>query len=274
MSQQNFKNAAIRGYVTVEGFIDYVAGSISADLNTTHVKTEDDGDFHFEMQTMNALRPPGMSAKGLVCEIDPAWQLNNWNLLSQISRKKPGTYRKVRVYGWLRFGTESGHSGTALYQIGNGKTLKGHWEIHPVERIEAIDGRGAFNVGPSARITAWPMAKRYKVTNANFSRPGPSNYAELTGTVQRIVASPDGSRDVDVSLKVGAQTYLATIPQYYVTTFDANTQTLELVQVRNFARINHVLRPGNTRRTFSGLRNWKFNQSGAFAALQPVEMIR
>ena len=274
MSQQNFKGTARHGYVVVEGYIDYVAGTISKSGNATRIKTEADGDFHFEMQSTNAARPPGESSKGLVCEIDPVWQLKNWNLLSQISRKKPSTYRKVRVYGWLRFGTEAGHSGTRDYQIGDGRLFRGHWEIHPVEKVEAIDGRGPFQIGPSALITSWPIAERYKVTNANFATPGPSNYAKLVGTVQGIVKSPDKSGDVDVSLKAGLRTYLATIPQYYVASFEANTQALTLVRLPNFAAINYSLQPTNTKRTFYGLRNWKFVQTGAFAALQPVEMIK
>ena len=274
MSQQNFKNTARRGYVVVKGYIDYVAGTIPKSGNTTRIRTEADGDFHFEMQSTNAARPPKESPNGLVCEIDPVWQLNNWNLLSQISRKKPSTYRKVRVYGWLRFGTEAGHSGTRDYQIGNGRIFRGHWEIHPVEKVEAIDGRGPFQIGPSARITLWPIAERYKVTNTNFARPGLSNYAKLVGSVQGIVKSPDKSGDVDISLKVGSRTYLATIPQYYVASFDANTRLLRLVRQPNFAAINYVLQPSNTKRAFYGLRNWRFVQTGAFAALQPVEMIK
>jgi hypothetical protein len=273
MSQRNFNDTARRGYVVVEGYIDYVAGTISKSGKTTRVKTEDDGDFHFEMQSANIARPPGESPNGLVCEIDPAWQLNNWNLLSQISRRRPSTYRKVRVYGWLRFGTEAGHSGTKDYQIANGTIFRGHWEVHPVERVEAIDGRGPFQIGQEARVKSWSIGDRYKVTNTNFAKPGPSNYAKLVGTVQEIVKSPNRSGDVDISLKIGSRIYLATIPQYYVAAFDANTQTLRLIKVSNFAAINYSLRPSDTNRTFYGLRNWKFTDTGVFATLQPVEMI-
>jgi hypothetical protein len=274
MSQHNFSDTARHGYVVVEGYIDYVAGTISNSGNTTRVKTEADGDFHFEMQSTTVARPAGESPNGLVCEIDPAWQLKNWNLLSQISRKNPNTYRKVRVYGWLRFGTEKGHSGTRNYQIENSNIFPGHWEIHPVEKVEAIDGRGAFAIGPAALVTSWPIAKRYKVTNATFVKPGMSNYAKLVGTVQRITKSPNGSQDFDVLLKAGSRVFLATIPQYYIANFDANTHTLTLARLPNFAAINYSLQPGNIRRTFYGLRNWKFDQVGAFAALQPVEMIK
>jgi hypothetical protein len=274
MSQENFANSANRGYAVVEGYIDYVAGAISTDGKTTRVKTEADGDFHFEMQSANKLRPPGESPDGLVCEIDPAWKLSKASVLSQVSRKTPSTYRKVRVYGWLRFGTESGHSGSKIYRLANGNTLQGHWEIHPVERVEAVDGGGPFDIGPAAMISSWPIAQRYKVTNANFASPGPSNYAKLSGTVQTITKSKDGSGDVDVLVKVGTRNYLATIPVYYVAAFDTNTQALTLVQSRNFSAIHYTLRPGTSKRTFYGLRNWRFGDTGAFAALQPVEMIK
>jgi hypothetical protein len=275
MSQEKFTDSARRGYVVVEGYIDYVAGTISQDSKTTKVKTEADGDFHFEMQSTNVLRPGGESPNGLVCEIDPAWQLNGWNALSQISRKDPSTYRKVRVYGWLRFGTESGHSGTRPYQIGNGKTLTGHWEIHPVEMVEAIDNGGPFKIGPAARISSWPIAERYKVTNTNFAQAGPSNYANLTGKVKRIIASADKSGDIDVWIEAGARRYLATIPQYYVQSFDANTQAITFLHLPNFATINYSLAPSDTNtRSFYGLRNWKFRLGTAAPALQPVEMIK
>jgi hypothetical protein len=275
MSQAEFPDAARRGYVVVEGYIDYVAGTISDASNSTRVKTEADGDYHFEMQSTNTLRAGGESPNGLVCEIDPPWQLKNWNVLSQINRKNPSTYRKVRVYGWLRFGTELGHSGTRTYQIGNNKTILGHWEIHPVERIEAIDGRGSFDIGPSARVASWPSAERYKVTNVNFAKAGPSNYAKLVGKVRRIVGSADKSGDVDVWLGAGKRQYVATIPQYYIASFDPSTQTVGFVHLPNFATINYALRPSDTKtRTLYGLRNWKFRLGIAFPALQPVEMIK
>jgi len=275
MSQEKFTDSARRGYVIVEGYIDYVAGTISKNSKTTKVKTEADGDFHFEMQSTNALRPGGESPNGLVCEIDPPWQLSGWNALSQISRKDPSTYRKVRVYGWLRFGTESGHSGTRTYQIGNGKTFMGHWEIHPVEMVESIDNRGAFRIGPAARITSWPIAERYKVTNTNFAKAGPSNYAKLSGKVKRIIASADKSGDLDVWIESAARRYLATIPQYYVQSFNAGTQTIAFLHSTNFAAINYSLSPSDTRmQTFYGLRNWKFRLGTAIPALQPVEMIK
>src|SRR5437899_12931725 len=73
MAQQNFNDTASRGYVVVAGYIDYVAGQIVKSGDATRIKTEDDGDFHFEMQSTNKLRAPGESPNGLVCEIDPVW---------------------------------------------------------------------------------------------------------------------------------------------------------------------------------------------------------
>jgi hypothetical protein len=275
MSQEHFSDIAQRGYVVVEGYIDYVAGTISQDGRTTKIGTEADGDFHFEMQSTNAMRGPGESPNGLVCEIDPAWQLKGWNALSQISRKSPATYRKVRVYGWLRFGTELAHSGTRTYQYGNGHTIKGHWEVHPVERIESIDGSGPFTIGPVAMVGSWPIAKRYKVTNATFSKAGPSNYAKLTGKIQRITASADNSGDVDILVKTEQRQYIATIPQYYISHFDPATQSITFLQLPRFAALNYSLTANDTKtRSFYGLRNWRFQSSTVFPALQPVEMIR
>jgi hypothetical protein len=48
---------------------------------------------------------------GLVCEIDPVLRLDEAEALKQIDQHKPSTYRKVRVYGFLRFGTEANHAG-------------------------------------------------------------------------------------------------------------------------------------------------------------------
>jgi hypothetical protein len=276
MSQEHFSDIAQRGYVVVEGYIDYVAGTISQVGRSTKIGAEADGDFHFEMQSTNVMRGPGESPNGLVCEIDPAWQLKGWNALSQISRKSPATYRKVRVYGWLRFGTELGHSGTQAYQYGNGRTIKGHWEVHPVERIEAIDGRGPFIIGPAAAVASWPIAKRYKVTNGTFAKAGPSNYAKLTGKVERIAASADKSGDVDVWVRITPQRrYVATIPQYYISHFDPTSQTITFLQLPNFAGVHYSLQPTSAKpHTFYGLRNWRFSLGSTFPALQPVEIIK
>lgn len=275
MSPENFLKSASRDYVVVEGYIDYVAGTISDTSHTTKVGTEADGDFHFEMQTTNTLRPGGESPNGLVCEIDPALQILGWNALTQIDRKVPQTYRKVRVYGWLRFGTEAGHSGVKSYTYASGKIIKGHWEIHPVEKIESIDNGTPFQIGPSAKYSAWPIANRYKVTNANFGKQTLSNYAKVTGKVTRIQASPDQSGDLYISLLLSTTTYTALIPQYYVASFDANTQAANFVHLPNFASINYSLAPSNTKsRTFYGLKTWKFQQGRALPALEPVEMIK
>jgi len=197
-------------------------------------------------------------------------------MLSQISRKNLSTYRKVRVYGGLRFGTEVNHSGTRTSQYGNGRTIAGHSEIHPVERVESIDGRGPFTIGPSAKVSSWPTAQRYKVTNANCAKTGPSNYAKLTGKVERIAASADKSGDVDVWVRTTPQRrYIATIPQYYVSHSDPAAQIITFLQLPNFAAVHYSLQPSNAKpRTFCGLRNWKFSLGSTFPALQPVEMLR
>jgi hypothetical protein len=275
MSQANFLNSAGRDYVVVEGYIDYVAGTISDTTHTTRVGTEADGDFHFEMQSTNAPRPGGENPNGLVCEIDPPLQLAGWNALSQIDRKVPQTYRKVRVYGWLRFGTEKAHSGVRDYTYAAGKIISGHWEIHPVEKIETIDSGPSFKIGPSANYASWPIANRYKVTNTNFGVVTQSNYAVLKGKVSSIQTGSDQSGDLYVGLQIGNVTYTATIPQYYVASFDAATQTANFVHLPNFATIGYSLAPSSTRvRTFYGLKNWKFRQGRALPALQPVEMIK
>lgn len=273
LSPSQFKNTANRGYVAVEGYIDYVAGSVSKSTGLTSIKTEDDGDYHFEMQSTKKLHTKN-PVDGLVCEIDPVLQLKGVAALKQINQHDPKTYRKVRVYGWLRFGTESGHAGVQTYNMGSG-TISGHWEIHPVEKIESIDAGTSFKIGPSAQFASWPVAKRYKVTNANFAQKGPSNYALLVGTVKAIKASPNKSGDVDVSLVIGTNTYTATVPQYYVASFNATAQTIGFVHLPNFASINYSLkRSDNAPRTFYGLRNWTFRQGKAIPALQPIEMIK
>ena len=205
MSTASFLKSAARDYVVVEGYIDYVAGSISDPTHTTKVGTEADGDFHFEMQSTNTPRKKGESPDGLVCEIDPVLQLVGWNALSQIDQRVPQTYRRVRVYGWLRFGTEAGHSGVKDYDFGGGKPIRGHWEIHPVEKVESIDNGAPFQIGPAAKYVS-PIANRYKVTNANFGIPTLSNYAKVMGKVTRIQASPDQSGDLYVSLQLNATT--------------------------------------------------------------------
>jgi hypothetical protein len=161
------------------------------------------------------------------------------------------------------------------YTYAPGKILSGHWEIHPVEKIESIDSGPSFQIGPSARYASWPAAKRYKVTNANFGKVTQSNYAKVRGKVKSIQAGSDQSGDLYVGLQLGNVIYTATIPQYYVASFDATTQKANFVHLPNFASIGYSLTPSNTRiRTFYGLKNWKFRQGHALPALQPVEMIK
>jgi hypothetical protein len=122
------------------------------------------------MQRTPTLRKPGKSdPNGLVCEIDPVLQLDGCDAFSQIKRHDPATFRKVRVYGFLRFGTEITHSGVRPYNIG-GEVIKGHWEIHPVEKIVSIDNKPHFQIGPSAKYVSPTKSKslRYKLNDTNF----------------------------------------------------------------------------------------------------------
>jgi hypothetical protein len=265
LAPARFSQTAGRQYVIVEGYIDYVATAWP----------EDDGDYHFEMQKTGTQRGPGVSPDGLVCEIDPALQLSNSAVLRQIKGDK-STYRKARVYGFLRFGTEkTSHSGIKLYDIGNGATIKGHWEIHPVEKIISIDNKPPFQIGPSAQYTSVVRSKRYKLNDTNFESQTPSNYAALRGNVKNIKPTPNQSGDLDVALEVNSTIYTATIPQYYVASFDTGSKTVSFLHLPNFASIHYSLKPSDTKvRTFCGLRNWTFKPGKATPALQPVEMIK
>jgi hypothetical protein len=150
----------------------------------------------------------------------------------------------------------------------------GHWEIHPVEKVESIDTGTPFQIGPGARIASWPIVKRYKVTNQNFGIPTKSNYAKLVGKVKSITRNAE-SGDLYVSLQLQTKTFTAMIPQYYVADFDTNTQTARFLHLPNFAAINYVLAPNlQTKRSFYGLKNWKFQEGLALPAMQPVESIR
>jgi hypothetical protein len=265
LAPTRFSQTATRQYVIVEGYIDYVATAWP----------EDDGDYHFEMQKKGTQRAPGVSPDGLVCEIDPALQLSNSAVLRQIKDDK-STYRKARVYGYLRFGTEkTNHSGIKVYDIGNGAVIKGHWEIHPVEKIMSIDNKPPFQIGPSARYVSGKISKRYKLNDTSFESQTASNYGALRGNVKSIKASPNQSGDLDVALEVNSTTYTVTIPEYYIAGFDTGSKTVRFVHLPNFASIHYSLKPSDTRvRTFYGLRNWTFKPGKATPALQPVEMIK
>jgi hypothetical protein len=60
MAVENFKGTASGQYIVVEGYIDCLGSTWP----------EKDGDYHFELQSTNAKRGPGVSPDGLVCEID------------------------------------------------------------------------------------------------------------------------------------------------------------------------------------------------------------
>lgn len=272
----SFAQTSARRYVVVEGYINFLSGSVSSKIGLAEFKIQADGDFHFEMQGTQKLRGGGTSPNGLTCEIVPVLWLKDLEALRQVNKHDPKTYRKVRLYGYLRFGTEgSGHSGIRTYTLGNGKTIKGHWEIHPVERIEAVDQGNPLKVGPSAVYKAWPISERYKLDEIKFPKASASNHGRLAGIVTSIKRSPDKSGDVDVKLGVGENTYTATIPQYYIESFNTNTQTVKFVKSPNFATIDYVLKPNDSaKRTFYGLRDWKSQQGSAYATMQPVEMIK
>jgi hypothetical protein len=276
LSPQNFEQMSKLGYVVVEGYIDYVATSWP----------EDDGDYHFEMQNTKKLHDKPNPKDGLVCEIDPVLQPKTAETLRKIKQDDPTTYRKVRVFGWLRFGTERNHAGVQDYDFGGNKPVNGHWEIHPVEKIETIDNGPFFSLGPAAEYLKWPkqgkgtIAKRYKVNDEKFADANDphtkvSNYAKLVGNVKKIKSAPNDSRDLDVDFEVNSTIYLATIPEYYIESFNPNTETVKFRQLTNFKLVNYTLKPSDSKvRTFYGLRAWRFNNGKIFPTLAPVEMVK
>ena len=264
VSPGNFSNTESGRYVVVEGYIDYRATAWP----------ETDGDYHFEMQTTKKLHTKNPT-DGLVCEIDPVVQLEGSQALKEIDQHNPATYRKVRVYGFLRFGTEANHAGVQKYELPGGSIISGHWEIHPVERVQSIDSGPSLSIGPSAQFVTPPKGGRYGLDDTTFPKHTVSNYGTLRGTVKEITASVDQSGDVDVSLEVYQTTYTVTIPKYYISNFDATSRTVTFVQLPNFESINYSLAPSeDAQRTFYGLRNWKFHQSNVIATMAPVEMIK
>lgn len=264
LSPTNFKNVESGRYVVVEGYIDYVASAWP----------EADGDFHFEMQTTNKLHTKNPK-DGLVCEIDPVLQLEGSEALKEIKQKTPGTYRRARVHGFLRFGTEANHAGVQKYKLSNGELISGHWEIHPVERVESIDNGNALKIGPSAKYVKPRPAARYSWDDMDFPKRTVSNYGVLRGTVKSITKSANQSGDVDVLLEVNSTKYTATIPQYYISNFAPATEKVTLVKLPSFRSINYSLAPSdNVQRSFYGLRNWTFHGSQIVPTMAPVEMIK
>jgi hypothetical protein len=175
----------------------------------------------------------------------------------------------------LRFGTEANHAGCQKYKLPNGKLVSGHWEIHPVEKVESIDNKSAFKIGSSAQYVDPPEGGRYGLDDTDFPKRTVSNYAVLRGNVKGITKSTDQSGDFEVMLEVNTKTYTATIPQYYVAGFDESTQTLAFVNLPNFSSINYSLAPSDQKaQTFYGLRNWQFRRSEAIPTLAPVEIIK
>jgi hypothetical protein len=264
LSPDNFSNTESGRYVVVEGYIDYVATAWP----------ETDGDYHFEMQTTTKLHTKNPK-DGLVCEIDPVVQLEGSEALKEIDQHNPATYRKARVYGFLRFGTEANHAGVQKYELPDGSIISGHWEIHPIERVQSIDEGPSLTLGPSAQYVEPPAGGRYGLDDTKFPKRTVSNYGNLRGTVKRISASADQSGDVEVLLEVNETSYTLTIPQYYISNFDAASETVTFVQLPNFESINYSLAPSDDeQRTFYGLRNWIFLGSQVIPTTAPVEMIK
>jgi hypothetical protein len=263
LSPANFGHTESGRYVVVEGYIDYVAKAWP----------EADGDYHFEMQTTT--KPYTKNPKdGLVCEVHPTLQLDGYDALKNIVQDNPATYRKVRVCGFLRFGTEANHAGVQKYELPDGSSISGHWEIHPVEQVQSIDDKPGLHLGPSAQSVDPPKNGRYGLDDTTFPKRTVANYGNLRGTVKRITASTDGSGDVEVALQVNTMNYTVTIPQYYISNFDAASQTVTFVQLPNFESISYSLSPNDEeQRTFYGLRNWKFQQSTVVSTMAPVERI-
>jgi len=205
LSPDNFESTKSGQYVVVEGYIDYHATAWP----------EKDGDYHFEMESTDKEHTE-KPTDGLVCEIDPVLRLEGAQALKDIDQHDQSTYRKARVYGWLRFGTERGHTGVQDYDIGNGKIVNGHWEIHPVEKVETIDDKAPFKIGPQAESVKPPregkgsIKERYKINDEHFPKEkGPyagSNYARITGNVKEIRESPNQSGDLDVDFEVDTTT--------------------------------------------------------------------
>ena len=211
---------------------------------------------------------------GLVCEIHPTLQPDGFDALKEVDQHNPATYRRVRVYGFLRFGTEANHAGVQKYKLPDGSIISGHSEIHPVERVQSIDDKAALTLGPSAQNVGPPKNERYGLDDTTFPKRTVANYGNLRGTVKRITASADESGDVEVTLQVNTTNYTVTIPQYYISNLDAASQILTFVQLPNFESVNYSLTPSDTeQRTFYGLRNWKFRQSTVVSTMAPVEMI-
>jgi hypothetical protein len=163
LSSNSFRSTESGKYVIIEGYVDYHATAWP----------EKDGDYHFEMQSTKKkhTRNP---VDGLVCEIDPVLQLKGSEALKKINKDDQRTYGKVRVYGWLRFGTEQSHAGVQRYEVAPGKTVQGHWEIHPVGKVETIDNRVPFKIGQEAKYVKPPthgngsLEERYKINDEHF----------------------------------------------------------------------------------------------------------
>ncbi len=287
LSIGSFASLGSRHYVTVEGWICYVATGTPHYSNLPGL--EADWDVHFGL--IDAIPPAGVvvnaeyrKSHALTCEITPTARLVMTSALKDIQNTVKTTYRKVRVKGYLRLGSEQNHEGTADY-VSNGFTLKnGHWEVHPVESIESIDSKPHFTVGPDAIYAIVPPSDRYKLDWSKWSysltnqTQNTTNHGALKGRVTSMSAASDGSGDVELALtredgSTGLQmATLTVIPQYYIQHFDAATHQLTL-RPGTICNLSSPIQIG-TLATLSGLRSWRFGPSGPPSpVMDPVEKI-
>lgn len=287
LSSGSFGSLLGRHYVTVEGWICYVATGTPRYSNLPGL--EADWDVHFGL--IDTVPPAGVDVNAayrkthaLTCEITPTARLSMTSALMDIHNTSKTTYRKVRVRGYLRLGSEQNHEGTADY-LYNGFTLKnGHWEIHPVESVESIDSGTHFTIGPNAIYALVPPADRYKLGWSKWSysptnqNQNTTNHGALKGRVTSMAVAADGSGDIELALtrddgSSGLQmATLAVIPEYYVQHFDVAAHQLTL-RPGTIGNLPNPIQLGALV-TLSGLRSWRFGPSGPPSpVMDPVEKI-
>lgn len=268
MDPANFKDITKLHYVKVSGYLTYVAGSAPANGTTTTIRIEADGDIHFELASANTQRPARVNPNGLVCEITPPYQLDNGTRIGDfVNQFNPSTYKKITVYGYLRYGTEgTTHSGYHEYPLGS-STFGGHWEIHPVEKVEVED----VVIGKDGKYVTEDPSARYKLNASNFQKSSMSNHGELKGKVTSFQSSPDNSGDEDVQISdAQGNTTLVVIPVYYIK--NTGTQTVDLRgNLDGFSTVN-AISIGQTY-TFDGLRSWRFDNDIPTALMEPLEKV-
>lgn len=279
LSPANFSQHWDKRYVTVEAWLCYVATATPHYSNLPGL--EADWDVHFGLvdtlpPNHQAVTQTYRKTHALTCEITPECRLVGTNSLMAIHNGSATTYRKVRVKGYLRLGTESGHEGAMSYTYGNSQTLSsGHWEIHPVESVETIDTKPHFTLGPNAVYATVPPADRFKLTWTTWKTVSSTNYGALNGKVLALRQAADGSGDVEIDIKDTATTKKTTVvvPQYYIFAFDSMTNTLFFRSSLGVYSQDSI-KAGDVAK-FSGLRSWRFTGSTPqlTPVMQPVEKI-